>query len=447
MGFRLVKTTLGVDRLFENQKRKLRPTKSDDRLERVVSLDRGGKTMSAPGARASFWIDGLSYALLGSLLGLLTIGGGAWSWRFFVKSSATVSTAPERPRDRASEETAEPSSDPDSVPESEEPERELVSAENEVSENDEPHYVDDYDFGVIEEDEYELDFEPKSAPEDETEIELKIESVEPKKTAKTEEVFVPDDYETLADALAHIGPGGVVVLLPQKKGLELGTSEEPFPDGRAGVFVRFPVVVRGETGRPEDVVLNVPRDGGIWVDLGDSKTPVLFDGVSFRFKTSRKLGGASVSRVAIERGGAEFVRCAFRGAPRDNRVGVSLTGARASVKCANCEFADFGGDALFVGESAAASVAQCRFFDGNGAAIWADRQSKINVVDSVFERNEIAVRGGTGVAGAIRNCEFYGNRETWVFDEQLNAIKLALVGNKEETKRKRTGSDSSKESE
>ena len=63
---------------------------------------------------------------------------------------------------------------------------------------------------------------------------------------------MPDDFETLAEALEFVAPSGVILLKKRDKPYELGQSRRLTDADRRGALATVPVTVRGETRRASD---------------------------------------------------------------------------------------------------------------------------------------------------------------------------------------------------
>ena len=98
-------------------------------------------------------------------------------------------------------------------------------------------------------------------------------------------IVVPDDFETLAEALEFVAPSGVILLRKRDKPYELGQSRRLTDAGRRGALAAVPVTVRGETRRASDATVVLSGGARLWIDNPESNVPVVFEDVAFRAAT------------------------------------------------------------------------------------------------------------------------------------------------------------------
>lgn len=244
-------------------------------------------------------------------------------------------------------------------------------------------------------------------------------------------IVVPDDFETLAEALEFVAPSGVILLRKRDKPYELGQSRRLTDAGRRGALAAVPVTVRGETRRASDATVVLSGGARLWIDNPESNVPVVFEDVAFRAEPGRAFGLQFSACATVAAGAAEFYNCAFYGDRKTNIGAVAVESPFGSVKCVDCLFSEFGGAALYLSSDSGGSAVRCEFAKHNAYGIYVEPNGKLSVSRSTFTQNGQAIYAATGAAGAVYDCVFKGNHMNIVLEDGWEKNLFSCVGNKE----------------
>lgn len=244
-------------------------------------------------------------------------------------------------------------------------------------------------------------------------------------------IVVPDDFETLAEALEFVAPSGVILLRKRDKPYELGQSRRLTDAGRRGALAAVPVTVRGETRRASDATVVLSGGARLWIDNPESNVPVVFEDVAFRAEPGRAFGLQFSACATVAAGAAEFYNCAFYGDRKTNIGAVAVESPFGSVKCVDCLFSEFGGPALYLSSDSGGSAVRCEFAKHNAYGIYVEPNGKLSVSRSTFTQNGQAIYAATGAAGAVHDCVFKGNHMNIVLEDGWEKNLFSCVGNKE----------------
>lgn len=244
-------------------------------------------------------------------------------------------------------------------------------------------------------------------------------------------IVVPDDFETLAEALEFVAPSGVILLRKRDKPYELGQSRRLTDADRRGALAAVPVTVRGETRRASDATVVLSGGARLWIDNPESNVPVVFEDVAFRAEPGRAFGLQFSACATVAAGAAEFYNCAFYGDRKTNIGAVAVESPFGSVKCVDCLFSEFGGPALYLSSDSGGSAVRCEFAKHNAYGIYVEPNGKLSVSRSTFTQNGQAIYAATGAAGAVHDCVFKGNHMNIVLEDGWEKNLFSCVGNKE----------------
>ena len=244
-------------------------------------------------------------------------------------------------------------------------------------------------------------------------------------------IVVPDDFETLAEALEFVAPSGVILLRKRDKPYELGQSRRLTDAGRRGALAAVPVTVRGETRRASDATVVLSGGARLWIDNPESNVPVVFEDVAFRVEPGRAFGLQFSACATVAAGAAEFYNCAFYGDRKTNIGAVAVESPFGSVKCVDCLFSEFGGAALYLSSDSGGSAVRCEFAKHNAYGIYVEPNGKLSVSRSTFTQNGQAIYAATGAAGVVHDCVFKGNHMNIVLEDGWEKSLFSCVGNKE----------------
>lgn len=244
-------------------------------------------------------------------------------------------------------------------------------------------------------------------------------------------IVVPDDFETLAEALEFVAPSGVILLRKRDKPYELGQSRRLTDAGRRGALAAVPVTVRGETRRASDATVVLSGGARLWIDNPESNVPVVFEDVAFRAEPGRAFGLQFSACATVAAGAAEFYNCAFYGDRKTNIGAVAVESPFGSVKCVDCLFSEFGGAALYLSSDSGGSAVRCEFAKHNAYGIYVEPNGKLSVSRSTFTQNGQAIYAATGAAGVVHDCVFKGNHMNIVLEDGWEKSLFSCVGNKE----------------
>ena len=244
-------------------------------------------------------------------------------------------------------------------------------------------------------------------------------------------IVVPDDFETLAEALEFVAPSGVILLRKRDKPYELGQSRRLTDADRRGALAAVPVTVRGETRRASDATVVLSGGARLWIDNPESNVPVVFEDVAFRAEPGRAFGLQFSACATVAAGAAEFYNCAFYGDRKTNIGAVAVESPFGSVKCVDCLFSEFGGAALYLSSDSGGSAVRCEFAKHNAYGIYVEPNGKLSVSRSTFTQNGQAIYAATGAAGAVHDCVFKGNHMNIVLEDGWEKSLFSCVGNKE----------------
>ena len=244
-------------------------------------------------------------------------------------------------------------------------------------------------------------------------------------------IAVPDDFETLAEALEFVAPSGVILLKKRDKPYELGQSRRLTDADRRGALATVPVTVRGETRRASDATVVLSGSARLWIDNPDSNGPVVFEDLTFRAEPGRASGLQFSACATVAAGSAEFYNCAFYGDRKTNIGAVAVESPFGSVKCVDCLFSEFGGAALYLSSDSGGSAVRCEFAKHNAYGIYVEPNGKLSVSRSTFTQNGQAIYAATGAAGVVHDCVFKGNHMNIVLEDGWEKSLFSCVGNKE----------------
>ena len=244
-------------------------------------------------------------------------------------------------------------------------------------------------------------------------------------------IVVPDDFETLAEALEFVAPSGVILLKKRDKPYELGQSRRLTDADRRGALATVPVTVRGETRRASDATVVLSGSARLWIDNPDSNGPVVFEDLTFRAEPGRESGLQFSACATVAAGSAEFYNCAFYGDRKTNIGAVAVESPFGSVKCVDCLFSEFGGAALYLSSDSGGSAVRCEFAKHNAYGIYVEPNGKLSVSRSTFTQNGQAIYAATGAAGVVHDCVFKGNHMNIVLEDGWEKSLFSCVGNKE----------------
>ena len=244
-------------------------------------------------------------------------------------------------------------------------------------------------------------------------------------------IVVPDDFETLAEALEFVAPSGVILLKKRDKPYELGQSRRLTDADRRGALATVPVTVRGETRRASDATVVLSGSARLWIDNPDSNGPVVFEDLTFRAEPGRASGLQFSACATVAAGSAEFYNCAFYGDRKTNIGAVAVESPFGSVKCVDCLFSEFGGAALYLSSDSGGSAVRCEFAKHNAYGIYVEPNGKLSVSRSTFTQNGQAIYAATGAAGVVHDCVFKGNHMNIVLEDGWEKSLFSCVGNKE----------------
>ena len=244
-------------------------------------------------------------------------------------------------------------------------------------------------------------------------------------------IVVPDDFETLAEALEFVAPSGVILLKKRDKPYELGQSRRLTDADRRGALATVPVTVRGETRRASDATVVLSGSARLWIDNPDSTGPVVFEDLTFRAEPGRESGLQFSACATVAAGSAEFYNCAFYGDRKTNIGAVAVESPFGSVKCVDCLFSEFGGAALYLSSDSGGSAVRCEFAKHNAYGIYVEPNGKLSVSRSTFTQNGQAIYAATGAAGVVHDCVFKGNHMNIVLEDGWEKSLFSCVGNKE----------------
>ena len=244
-------------------------------------------------------------------------------------------------------------------------------------------------------------------------------------------IVVPDDFETLAEALEFVAPSGVILLKKRDKPYELGQSRRLIDADRRGALATVPVTVRGETRRVSDATVVLSGSARLWIDNPDSNGPVVFEDLTFRAEPGRASGLQFSACATVAAGSAEFYNCAFYGDRKTNIGAVAVESPFGSVKCVDCLFSEFGGAALYLSSDSGGSAVRCELATHNASGSYVEPHGKLSVSRSTFTQNGQAIYAATGAAGVVHDCVFKGNHMNIVLEDGWEKSLFSCVGNKE----------------
>lgn len=225
---------------------------------------------------------------------------------------------------------------------------------------------------------------------------------------KTPSVIVPDDCETLEEALNKTKDGDVIQI---RRGatISLKRSRRTRRES-AEVEIDHAVAIVGESGAPKDAAIQIGGEESLKIESGGS---VSFKGVSFT-SSNPEVGAAPKPAVVVGNNSkASFRDCVFSGAKAKESVGVAVEGEYAEAEFWKCEFRSFEQDALRVDLSAKAKVEYCQFLSGNRHGISSFNLAKVDVGKSRFDGNVTGFQADGGGGVVVTNSFFSNNRSNW----------------------------------
>ena len=237
------------------------------------------------------------------------------------------------------------------------------------------------------------------------------EAVEPEDnwTAKTPSITIPDDAESLEDALTQSHDGDVILVRASKRPIPLRSKRISHGDS-SEILCDHEVAVVGESGDPRDSSIEIPRDATLKIDLPGF---VVFKGVTFVSIPPESGKVATPSVVVSGKATGRFRDCHFVGAKTPESTGVAVVGEHTSAEFWRCKFNEFEVDGLRVEESARATLEYCEFISGNRRGLSALSSSSVKVDHCRFDGNitGFIAEGGGGVV--VSNSFFSRNRSNW----------------------------------
>lgn len=221
---------------------------------------------------------------------------------------------------------------------------------------------------------------------------------------KTPDVVIPDDCETLEEALNKAKDGGVVQI---RRDATVPLMARSGARGeRTVVKIDHDVVIVGEKG----AAIQISGEESLKVA---PFVKVAFDGVSFGCSNPPVGVPAKPSIVVEDRAKARFYDCLFSGEKAEEAVGVVVEGESAAASFWRCNFLSFKGEGLRVDSSAQAKLEYCQFLSGNRYGLSAFSAAKVEVDKSRFDGNVTGFQAEGGGGVVVTNSFFSGNRSDW----------------------------------
>ena len=214
---------------------------------------------------------------------------------------------------------------------------------------------------------------------------------------------VPAAYSTIAAAVAAAADGDTVLVAP-------GTYAEH------GIFLSAPIVIRGETGDPDDVVIDAGGGGRVFACL-DVGADTVLRGLTLRNGFHPEHGGA----VYGVRASLRIEDCVFRGNEAHDWGGAIALQQGSSPVILRCRFED--NEASYAGavylEAGTAEITECTFRDNRaihtgGAVLSWHPDSKPTLDRCLFVRNDAWFGHGGAISAnygspVVTRCTFYRN--------------------------------------
>ena len=237
------------------------------------------------------------------------------------------------------------------------------------------------------------------------------EAVEPEESwsAKRPSITIPDDAESLEDALSKSHDGDVILVRATEIPIPLRSKKISHGDSSEIVCDREVAVV-GESGDPRDATIEIPSDATLKIDLPGF---VAFKGVTFVSASPESGKTATPSVVVSGRATSRFRDCRFVGAKKSESTGAAVVGEYAAAEFWRCKFSEFETDGLRVEDSAKATLEYCEFVAGNRHGLAALSSSSVKVDRCRFDGNVtgFVAEGGGGVV--VSNSFFSRNSSNW----------------------------------
>lgn len=235
--------------------------------------------------------------------------------------------------------------------------------------------------------------------------------VEERWEKKTPTVTIPDDAESLSEALAKTDKGGVILIRATgDKPIRLWSKKVARGES-ADVCIDHAVAIIGETGNPEDATIEIEPDETLRVELCELAA---FKGIKFSLTTSSAPGARKPAVFVTDGSKAVFKNCEFDGGDAPETTGVAIEGAASSASFWKCTFQKHSSQGLSVGQSGQATVEYCQFLAGNRYGLSSLSSGKVKVDKSRFVGNVAGFQaeGGGGVVAS--NSYFSENTKDWV---------------------------------
>ena len=234
-------------------------------------------------------------------------------------------------------------------------------------------------------------------------------------------LVVPDNYPTLEAAYAAASEGQVITLRPGKYTL------------KEGLILDKNIIIRGETGKPEDVVVECRHSHVFTIRSGN---PTL-QCISIRNDGNVRADGVEYFAVLIEGGSPKLFRCDI---VSEHSIGICVLGEETSTtsvleRCTvhscgsvgilftyfaqgtvrDCDIYENTGGGVLVGKGGNPTVRGCRIHDGKNAGIAVIENGLGQFTDcDIYENTKSGVYVEKGGDPTVQGCKIHDGKDAGI---------------------------------
>lgn len=217
-------------------------------------------------------------------------------------------------------------------------------------------------------------------------------------------IVVPDDYPTLAEAIAATSAKDVISI---RKGRVPFAPPVPPSRGVVETLLDKNLTILGESGVPADAIVEATQRDCLTIKGANFSCK----GVTFLLKRDDSSADQKALVRVTDGAKAVFKYCDFWGAREAPTYGVAIDDSTATFW--KCAFAEFSETALLLQSRARANVGYCELGPNNKTAIETRRESNAVVLRSRLFDNRRAFSAAEGGGGRIEESFFERNVSPW----------------------------------